>query len=136
MLLTHPWLTSLTKPAAIMEEDEDEEHTADAPAIVPVEHSSASEDESPVPQLPENVVDEEVAIWVIQAIAKRKAGKLGKSEKPALHAAPLDAVTSPVAERTLLNCAEDFPDSQSPAEPAVDKKDGVSEEDHATTENA
>jgi len=115
-----------------MEEDEDEEEAADAPAIVPVEHSPVSEGgASPDVQLPENVVDVEVAKWVVEAIAKRKAGKLGKSEKPALHAAPLDAVTSPIAERTMLNGAEALPISQPPAGPALDEEDKVAVEDHA-----
>lgn len=130
MLLTHPWLTSLTKPAAIMEEDEDaEEEAANAPAIVPVEHSPDREDADTTPELPDNVIDQEVAEWVIAAIAKRKAGKLGKSEKPALHAAPLDAVTSPVAERRMLNGAEEFPVTQPPSEPALDESIAV--QDHA-----
>jgi mitogen-activated protein kinase kinase len=137
MLLTHPWLTSLTKPAAIMEEDEDEEDAADTPAVVPVEHSPTSESATLVTQLPDNVVDAEVAEWVIQAIQKRKAGKLGKSEKPALHAAPLNAVTSPVVEKTMLNGAEESPVSQPPTEPAFDEneKDKVVVEDHATSES-
>lgn len=130
MLLTHPWLTSLTKPAAIMEEDEDaEEEAANAPAIVPVEHAPAGEGADKTPELPDNVLDVEVAEWVIAAIAKRRAGKLGKSEKPALHAAPLDAVTSPAAERTMLNGAEDFPVTQPPSKTALDASTVV--EDHA-----
>jgi mitogen-activated protein kinase kinase len=131
MLLQHPWLAPLTKPAAIMEEDEDEEEAAEAPAIVPVEHSPVSEETSPGVQLPDNVVDVEVATWVIEAIAKRKAGKLGKSEKPALHAVPLDAVSSPIAERTMLNGAEDLPIIQPPAVPDFDEKDRIAVEDHA-----
>ncbi|KAE9989982.1 hypothetical protein EG327_001993 [Venturia inaequalis] len=130
MLLTHPWLTSLTKPAAIMEEDEDaEEEAANAPAIVPVEHSPAGEDADKIPELPDNVIDAEVAEWVIAAIAKRKAGKLGKSEKPALHAAPLDAVTSPSAEKPMWNGKEESPVTQPPSEPALDASIAV--EDHA-----
>ena len=50
-------------------------------------------------KLPENVVDQEVAEWVLQAIEKRRLGKMAKAEKPALHAAPLDAVVSPMTER-------------------------------------
>ena len=42
------------------------------------------------------MVDKEVADWVKDAIDKRKRGVLGKGvPKPALHAAPLDAVSSP-----------------------------------------
>lgn len=135
-LLTHPWLTSLTKPAAIMEEDENEEEARDAPAIVPVEHSPVAEDTNPITQLPDNVVDTEVAKWVIEAIAKRKAGKLGKSEKPALHAAPLDAVTSPIAEKTMLNGFEAAPVSHPPAEPAQDESEHIAVQDHAVEEES
>jgi len=46
-------------------------------------------------------VDREVAEWVIQALEKRRLGRLAKSEKPALHAAPLDAMVSPAAEKVL-----------------------------------
>lgn len=133
MLLTHPWLTSLTKPAAIIEEDEDEDEAA-SDAVVPGEHTPSSEGESPTIQLPDNVVDAEVAEWVIQQIQKRKAGKLGKSEKPALHAAPLDAVTSPAAERTMLNGDEQVSASQPPAEPTLDGDDEAAKDD-ATPEN-
>ncbi|KAF2396429.1 kinase-like protein [Trichodelitschia bisporula] len=102
MLLLHPWLTSLAKPSAIVEEDEDEE-------VTPEPGSESDENESPAlptadseaqpitrnPLLPHNVVDAEVAEWVIEAIEKRRSGRLARSEKPALHAAPLDAVVSP-----------------------------------------
>ena len=49
----------------------------------------------------EIVVDQEVAEWVLQAIEKRKSGKMAKAVQPALHAAPLDAVVSPATERVL-----------------------------------
>nr|GFD54304.1 hypothetical protein [Tanacetum cinerariifolium] len=38
--------------------------------------------------------------WVKDAIDKRKRGVLGKAPKPALHAAPLDAVSSPTPDGT------------------------------------
>lgn len=40
--------------------------------------------------------DAEVAAWVLNAIDRKKKGLIGESQKPALHAAPLDAV-SPVS---------------------------------------
>lgn len=36
--------------------------------------------------------DKEVANWVHEAMERKRAGKMAVSEKPALHAAPLDAV--------------------------------------------
>lgn len=36
--------------------------------------------------------DKEVADWVNAAIERKRAGKMGQTEKPALHAVPLDAV--------------------------------------------
>lgn len=43
--------------------------------------------------------DKEVAAWVKESLERKKAGKLVINEKPALHAAPLDAVPgSPLAD--------------------------------------
>ena len=92
MLLQHPWLSELTKPHTISEEDEDAVH--DEPA------AEQTAFESKVP-LPPNVVDPEVAEWVLLAIERRRQGKMGKAEKPALHAAPLDAIVSPTTEKKL-----------------------------------
>ena len=91
MLLQHAWLAPLVKPPTITEEDEEEE-------------AAANNDPNPsgktVPEVSldsnEGVYDKEVADWVKQAIEKRRNGTLGKGvQKPALHAAPLDAVSSP-----------------------------------------
>jgi mitogen-activated protein kinase kinase len=97
MLLQHAWLKPLVQPFAIMEEDEDEE------ALEAGNKEPSPTTTSPSSHLPTDVVDREVAEWVIQALEKKRLGKLRKSEKPALHAAPLDVVTSPVAERTFAN---------------------------------
>jgi len=43
----------------------------------------------------DKVVDQEVADWVKGAIEKKRRGQMKNAEKPALHAAPLDAVQSP-----------------------------------------
>jgi hypothetical protein len=84
MLLQHIWLAPLVKPTTIVEEDEDEDfETGSAPTDLALTDS------------PTDVVDREVADWVAQAIEKRRLGTLGKSAKPALHAAPLDAVATP-----------------------------------------
>ncbi|KAF2874180.1 polymyxin B resistance protein kinase [Massariosphaeria phaeospora] len=91
MLLQHVWLASLIKPETITEEDEEEAEAA-MKDVIP----SAGDAHQGSPELVEVVHDREVADWVKNAIEKRKKGTLGKgAEKPALHAAPLDAVSSP-----------------------------------------
>jgi mitogen-activated protein kinase kinase len=90
MLLQHPWLAPLIKPETITEEDEDEVIAAEEAQA----DAAAGDVGSPEPS--DDVVDKEVADWVKDAIDKRKRGVLGKGvPKPALHAAPLDAVPSP-----------------------------------------
>ncbi|KAH7071660.1 Pbs2-type MAP kinase [Paraphoma chrysanthemicola] len=89
MLLQHAWLAPLAKPETITEEDEDE-----VLAAAEAGGSEAAGDTGP-PEPTEPVHDQEVADWVKGAIEKRKKGTLKRSEKPALHAAPLDAVSSP-----------------------------------------
>lgn len=89
MLLSHAWLAPLIKPETITEEDEDEVAAADA-----AEGGVAAGYHGPA-EPSEDVVDKEVADWVKDAIDKRRRGVLGKAPKPALHAAPLDAVSSP-----------------------------------------
>jgi len=92
MLLSHAWLAPLIKPETIAEEDEEE--VAAAEAAEPAEGVVAAGDSgSAAPS--DDVVDKEVADWVKDAIDKRRRGVLGKAPKPALHAAPLDAVSSP-----------------------------------------
>ena len=82
MLLRHPWLAPLLKPPTISEEDEEADDQA------------ATEEENTGPA----VLDKEVAEWVVSAMERRRSGKMGKKSKPALHAAPLDAVPSPSAQ--------------------------------------
>ena len=89
MLLSHAWLAPMIKPDTITEEDEDEVAEAEA-----AESGVAAGDQGPA-EPSDDVVDKEVADWVKDAIDKRKRGVLGKAPKPALHAAPLDAVSSP-----------------------------------------
>lgn len=84
MLLRHPWLALLTKPATITEEDEDTvEDPPSREAVAPGIH------------------DPEVAEWVLAALERKRLGKMGMKAKPALHAAPLDAVPSPQASPAL-----------------------------------
>jgi mitogen-activated protein kinase kinase len=89
MLLQHAWLAPLAKPETITEEDEEEVLAAAEAAGGEATGDVAS------PEPVEAVHDQEVADWVKGAIEKRKKGTLKRSEKPALHAAPLDAVSSP-----------------------------------------
>jgi mitogen-activated protein kinase kinase len=94
--LQHAWFASLVKPSIILEEDEDAEFSP------PLGSDSTESEESALPEtggipLPNDVVDREVAEWVVQAIEKRRQGKLGHAAKPALHTAPLDAVNTPGA---------------------------------------
>ncbi|KAL8953083.1 MAG: hypothetical protein Q9222_001021 [Ikaeria aurantiellina] len=81
MLLRHPWLAPLLKPPTISEEDEDS----------PQADSELSNDSGSEPA----VVDREMADWVKSSVEKRRNGTMGKSSKPALHAAPLNAVPGP-----------------------------------------
>jgi mitogen-activated protein kinase kinase len=87
------------KPTTIMEEDEEEFEAT------PV--TTAESNNSPLTtasdEMPGGVVDKEVADWVKDAIERRRSGKMSKSEKPALHAAPLDMVSSPGKETSTKN---------------------------------
>ncbi|EUC45669.1 hypothetical protein COCMIDRAFT_95000 [Bipolaris oryzae ATCC 44560] len=85
MLLQHAWLAPLAKPDTITEEDEEE--VAAAQEATP---DQAAGDKGPA-QAIEVVEDQEVADWVKAALEKRRSGKMKGVEKPALHAAPLDA---------------------------------------------
>ena len=87
MLLEHIWLAEFIKPGTITEEDEEAaEQGLDIPeqATIPLHNTSG---------------DDEVAAWAVAAIERRRAGKMGHGIQPALHAAPLDAVPSPVAAK-------------------------------------
>lgn len=119
MLLQHEWLKPLSKPTTITEEDEEEDEEESTPAtesedsfvgeiieVTEITSESPEKTESEMSKslrLSDNVVDVEVAEWVLQAIEKRKLGKLGNATKPALHAAPLDVVASPVHERSRFH---------------------------------
>jgi mitogen-activated protein kinase kinase len=96
MLLKHAWLKPLVAATSVIEEEDEEEEGGAAAVVTP------SPEEAKLP-LPDDVVDREVAEWVVQALEKKRLGRLAKSEKPALHAAPLDAMVSPAAEKTLRN---------------------------------
>ena len=77
-LLQHPWLAPLRKPPTISEVDEDfaDEEFAHKQAVA------------------SGTLDIEVAQWVLGAMERKRNGTMGEKLKPALHAAPLDAVPS------------------------------------------
>ena len=77
MLLQHGWLASLSKPETIAEDDEGEDGAG-------MDMTSRGNE------------DAEVAEWVKNALDRKKKGLMGESQKPALHAAPLDSM-SPVS---------------------------------------
>lgn len=97
MLLQHAWLAVLDKPATITEEDEEAAEAAEANGESQAEPSGEALAE---PNADEGqFIDREVGEWVIDALERKRNGTMGKSAKPALHAAPLDAVSSPDASR-------------------------------------
>lgn len=129
MLLQHAWLAPLQKPAMILEEDEDvtspvepvsdknEAKSADGGAKSDdVDNEGKESAPAAAPSSITQVVDEEVAAWVLKALDRRRQGRFGKDDggkddgsdgnaaagcgggsakpqAPALHAAPLDAVS-------------------------------------------
>lgn len=94
-LLRHAWLTPLTKPPTISE-DQEAEKLAEAGAELDGEME-------PLPF----TADKEVATWVKESLQRKKAGKLVINDKPALHAAPLDAVPgSPLTDGLVADVIE------------------------------
>ena len=90
MLIRHAWLSPLMKPPTITEDEE-------------AEAAAEAGQETTAEPLPETA-DKEVADWVKAAIERKVSGKMAKSDKPALHAAPLDAVPgSPLLSKDNLN---------------------------------
>ena len=84
MLLQHGWLAELSKPTTISEEDEDEDAAEAHGSGEHTYHASRGTE------------DEEVAAWVKNAIERKKSGLIAESQKPALHAAPLDSMSPSV----------------------------------------
>ena len=80
MLLSHPWLSGLSKPATIVEEDEED--------VVAADKDAGAAEQPSVP----GSVDQEISRWVSAALARRSlSGKRVPSKAPALHAAPLSS---------------------------------------------
>lgn len=76
MLLRHPWLVPLLKP----------------PTITVIQEESASGASDDKHHIPPEIADVDVAAWACEAMERRREGKMGNKAKPALHAAPLNAV--------------------------------------------
>jgi mitogen-activated protein kinase kinase len=111
MLLQHAWLAPLDKPATIAEEDEEAaeaaaaagaDSAAEAVEALTLESSPADADAPPSKYATAAdgtpFVDREVGEWVMGALERRRAGKMGKSVKPALHAANLSAASTAVEQ--------------------------------------
>ena len=81
MLLSHSWISSLGMPTTIAEVDDEDTSNEESPCMI-------------------TRYDKEVADWVIDALEKRivriRVGGRVDPARPALHAAPLDAVSSDV----------------------------------------
>jgi mitogen-activated protein kinase kinase len=94
MLLEHPWMKPLQRPATITEDAEAEDaatddHLANAAGKLDLDGSG------PTGFSPDG--DAEIAAWVRGVLELKKQGKSGALPmKPALHTAPLDSM-SPAA---------------------------------------
>jgi mitogen-activated protein kinase kinase len=95
MLLQHAWLAPLVKPPTIAEEDEEEDSSPDVTPNDDSESTGSVASKASVGSGSLSTIDQEVADWVKEALENRRRGRLGKGvQKPALHAAPLDAVNN------------------------------------------
>jgi mitogen-activated protein kinase kinase len=84
MLLTHPWIKTLSKPETIPEDADAEDAAADSDLADATGALNLSG--------PTGLVsgDYEVAEWVTSVLGSKRKGLLhGTVDKPALHAAPL-----------------------------------------------
>jgi len=99
MLLKHPWLSSLSKPETITEEDEEEEEGGEGETST----DSSNDVTKAVSKLDlgaSGTEDPEVAEWVRSMLQGRngkesdaKDGGGATKGRPALHAVPLDSVS-------------------------------------------
>jgi len=101
MLVRHPWLTPLMQPPSIAEEDEDEA----SPSAIP--HISIPKEDIFGIGNGATTADREFAAWVLQAMGRRRLGKMGGSAKPALHQVALDVVSSPAVEKSAIAAGGD-----------------------------
>lgn len=95
MLLQHPWLASLSKPAVISEEDDEisDDDNNGSPSTSPDAASNGTAPAAAAADANDPAYDDEVAQWVKSALERKASGQMGMSAKPALHAAPLDSVS-------------------------------------------
>jgi mitogen-activated protein kinase kinase len=95
MLLTHPWIKSLSKPETITEDAEAEDAAAGdelADATGALNLSGPTDGSGG---------DYEVAAWVKSVLDRKQKGLLqDAAEKPALHAAALDKVALAASPKT------------------------------------
>ena len=109
-LIRHPWLSELLKPPTIAEDAEAEAAAEAAEAVGNLSLGSGPAPDFGVENGGEewlDTADKEVATWAIGAIEKKRLGKLKGAKKPALHAAPLDAVPgSPESKVSAVTAAE------------------------------
>ena len=99
MLIRHPWLAPLLQPPTISEDAEAEAEAEAAAALGTDPTLTADSVTAPDPLEGVDTADREVAQWVRSAMERKRLGKMKGAAKPALHAAPLDAVpTSPGKE--------------------------------------
>ncbi|KFY25793.1 hypothetical protein V493_04452 [Pseudogymnoascus sp. VKM F-4281 (FW-2241)] len=94
MLLQHPWLAALSKPAAISEEEGDDPAATNGTTITTATNGTTTTTTTSA-DTADPAYDEEVAQWVKSALERKASGLMGSSAKPALHAAPLDSVSPP-----------------------------------------
>lgn len=96
MLLQHAWLAPLALPPTITEEDEEAaERAAEAGEELPEAKALPDGASGMMPVGDQQPADKEVADWVIGALDRKRNGLMARKAKPALHAAPLDAVSTP-----------------------------------------
>lgn len=106
MLTRHAWLAPLLQPPTISEDEEAEAAAEAGGDLSSIQDQSSFEG------------DKEVAAWVKEALERKKAGKMAVSEKPALHAAALDAIPgSPM--KNEMNTAETLELVPPPPNPGV-----------------
>ena len=99
MLLRHPWLEPLLKPPTISEDAEAEAEAeaaassgADLVTAVGLQNLNLGPASAASAAAFPDTSDKEVGDWVKAALEQKRLGKLKGVAKPALHAAPLDAV--------------------------------------------
>jgi mitogen-activated protein kinase kinase len=103
VLLRHPWIADLDKINTIAEHEEDEESSmTDKDGGVFHEKIETS----PISGKVLTRIDEDVSVWVANALAQRrgeKASGQGESKKPPMHAAPLDVIGTPEASPNVTD---------------------------------